>query len=157
MPCHTNHTDRRQPFIHTSASHPARERKKKRKRKRKQKTRERKRKNENERRRKRRKREKKERKRKEKGKKTKKQRKKKKKKEKKKEKKKSGGFLLSRTRSTIGATKLNFSVRNGKRCPPPRHSRLNITHTRAHTTGYKTRRIRKPVSAKSRAISNARL
>ena len=31
---------------------------------------------------------------------------------------KNGGYLLSNKRSTIGVTRLNFSVRNGKRCNP---------------------------------------
>ena len=31
---------------------------------------------------------------------------------------KNGGYLLSRSRSTIGVTGLNFSVRNGKRWNP---------------------------------------
>ena len=31
---------------------------------------------------------------------------------------KNGGYLLSHKRSTIGVTRLNFSVRNGKRWNP---------------------------------------
>ena len=38
---------------------------------------------------------------------------------------KNGDYLLSHLRSTIGVTKLNFSVRNGKRWNPQCYSHLN--------------------------------
>ena len=40
-----------------------------------------------------------------------------------------GDYLLSHLRSTIGVTKLNFSVRNGEEVEPSCHSHLNISCT----------------------------